>query len=633
MPLIKLLLKPGINKDLTDYSGEGGWVDSEKVRFRAGFPQKIGGWEKHTADLQYGVCRSIFNYTTTYQDNIITLGTNEKAYLNIGNRNFDITPVRTTFTSTATDNCFDTTDGSSDVTVNLTAHGAADGDWVTFSGATAVGGITADELNTEFKITLIDSNSFTITTTGTATSSATGGGTSIEAEFQISIGNTITVFGYGWGTDAWSSGAWGESSTQPVIFVQRDWFFTNLDNDLYLNIREGTPYVWQRGTTVDPTTAIQTRAISLADSIPAEGTYTSTAAPVKVGQLFVSQQDRHLIAFGAVPFGSVDENDYDPLLIRWADQDTPTQWTPAQTNSAGDIRVSRGSKIVCAYPTRQEILVFTDSNLYTLQFLGTNEVFGVQEYSERISIVGPRAVATADDIVYWMGFDKFYLYDGRIRTLPCSLREHVYANFNPLQSEQVTCGTNDEWSEIWWFYPSKESNWNDLYVVYNYQEKIWYHGNLGRTAWLESSLQDYPLAAFSAESANPTGYLYEHEKGLDADGEAMVAYIESNDFDLADGDQYALTKRIIPDMRFTNSTADTPEATMSILKRNFPGQAQSEESEDSRVISESSVGVFTDQVFIRARARQMALKIQSTDAGVMWRLGSPRVDVKPDGRR
>jgi len=632
MPLLKLQFKPGVDKDLTNYSGEGGWVDTEKVRFRAGFPQKIGGWAKNTTAVHYGVCRSMYSYATTYQDNLILLGTNEKVYINTGNTYFDITPIRQSFATTATDNCFDTTDGSAVVNVNISSHGASDGDWVTFGGAVAAGGITADELNTEFKITLVDADNFTITVASAATSTVSGGGTAITAAFQISIGFASTTDGYGWSTSTWGRSTWGSGGTTPFKFIQRDWFFGNIDNDLVLNIREGTPYYWARGALVAPDNALTTRAVTLSAYITTEGLYTAAAAPVKVGQLLVSQQDKHVIAFGAVPLGSTDPDLFDPMLIRWADQDTPTQWTPASTNSAGDIRLSRGSKIVRAFPTRQEVLVLTDSNLYTLQFLGTTDVFGVQPYSDNISVMGPRAVSSSNDVVYWMGKDKFYVYDGRVRTLPCTLREHVFEDINLDQHDQVVCGTNEEWSEIWWFYPCSTSNWNDLYVVYNYKDNLWFHGTLGRTAWIDSSLQRFPLAAFTAEGA-ASGYLYNHEDGLDDDGSAMTAYATTNDVDLGEGDKYMLTKRVIPDVNFNKSTATTPEVTIQLAQRNFPGSASSSDVADTQTIAEATVGDYTDQVFIRARARQMAFKIQSDGLGVMWRLGSPRVEVREDGKR
>jgi hypothetical protein len=351
-------------------------------------------------------------------------------------------------------------------------------------------------------------------------------------------------------------------------------------------------------------------------------------------QLLVSQQDKHLLAFGAVPFGSVDPDDFDPLLIRWADQDTPGDWTPSQTNTAGDLRISRGSRIVRALPTRQEILVWTDTNLYTLQFLGTTDVFGLQEYADNISIMSPRAMASAANITYWMGQDKFYAYTGRVETLPSTLRNHVFANFNYGQANQVVSGTNEQWNEIWWFYPDATADYNNSYVVYNHLERIWYYGTIERTAWLDTPLRDVPTAANTP--IDPTvgaGYLYDHEVGVDDDGVAMVSYIQSNDFDLEDGDQFMLTRRILPDIDFAGSMVATPEATLQIRPRNFPGSSFSGDAADTQRVIETTVGAYTDQVFVRARARQMALKIQSDTLGSNWQIGAPRLDARPDGKR
>jgi hypothetical protein len=356
------------------------------------------------------------------------------------------------------------------------------------------------------------------------------------------------------------------------------------------------------------------------------------AVPAQIMQLLVSQQDRHLIAFGAVPFGSTSITDFDPLLIRWADQDTPGDWTPTQTNTAGDLRVSRGSRIVRALPTRQEILVWTDTHLFTLQFLGTTDVFGLQEYADSVSIMSPRAVASASNITYWMGQDKFYAYTGRVETLPCSLRNHVFNNFNINQADQVVCGTNERWNEVWWFYPTEQSDYNDAYVVYNHLERIWYYGTIDRTAWLDTALREYPQATNTPGGTN-AGVLYIHEFGVNDDALPMESYIQSSDFDIEDGDQFMLTRRILPDINFSGSVAADPEVTLSIRPRNFPGAPVSIDPADAQRVIETSVNQYTDQIFVRARARQMALKIQSDTLGVNWQLGAPRLDARPDGRR
>jgi hypothetical protein len=353
----------------------------------------------------------------------------------------------------------------------------------------------------------------------------------------------------------------------------------------------------------------------------------ASAVPVQVMQILVSQNDKHLLAFGAVPFGSTSISDFDPLLIRWADQDNPLNWTPSPTNSAGFIRVSRGSRIIRALPTRQETLVFTDSHLYSLQFTGTTDVFALQEMADNISIMSPRACTSANNVTYWMGTDKFYAYSGRVETLPCTLRNHVFQNFNYDQAEQVVSGTNEGWQEIWWFYPTANSNVNNAYVVYNYLEKIWHYGSIERTAWLDTPLREYPQAVGG-------DYVYDHERGVDDDVLPMTSFVTTNDFDVGDGENFLLIRRIIPDVDFTGSTAAAPQVLMTMRPRNFPGANYSGTNQPD-VIRTATVPIeqFTEQVFIRARARQMGFKIQSTDLGVQWQLGAPRLDGRADGKR
>ena len=623
--LKKIQLKPGINRDQTNYSGEGGWWQCNKIRFRSGYPEKVGGWLRTSASTFIGVSRQMWNWVTSYADNLLAVGTNVKLYLEIGGNFYDITPIRATFGTAVTDNCFDTTNGSKVVNVNIVAHGGLTGDYVTFSGvAGTVGGITAAELNADFVITVVGSDDFTITVTTAATSSTTGGGTTIVAAFEISPGNAIDVYGYGWGAGTWGRGAWGSGALTPVYTPQRDWWFDNLDNDLIATINGGAIYYWERGTGTDPD--VNTHAVLLSSLGGAN------AVPAIAMQTLVSQQDRHVLAFGCTPFGGGDP---DPLLIRWSNQNDPVEWEPLVTNTAGFIRVSRGSEIVRAVSARQETLVFTNSNLYTLQFLGTSDVFGLQEYADNISIISARAVANASNVTYWMGQDKFYAYSGRVETLPCTLRNHVFQNLNYNQAPQIVCGTNEGFHEVWWFYPSKDSNINDSYVIYNYLEQIWYYGTIERTAWNDSPLRTYPQAA-DYDSELGISYLYNHELGVDDGVLGMEAYIQSNDIDIDDGDKFMLTKRIIPDVSFTGSdrTANpTPTAVLTILPRSFPGAPYTEEASDAQQVISTAVDEYTNQVFIRARARQMALKISSTDIGVKWQIGSPRVDARPSGRR
>jgi len=637
MSFLKLQFRPGVNRDQTSYSSEGGWYECDKIRFRSGFPEKIGGWTKATPTAFLGVCRQMWNWVTSFSDNFLAMGTNKKVYIEVSGYFYDITPLRTddpTITTTATDNCVATTNGSRVVTINLTVpHEADTGSFVTISGVTGtVGGVPNSEINANHEITVIDADSFSFEVTTAATSTvAAGGGTAITIDFEVTPGYATATLGYGWGTGAWGSGAWGLGSSTPIVFPQRDWWFDNFDNDLVMNIRNGPIYWWERGATADPATALDTRAIRMEDYAVAEG-YSAADVPAAAMQVLVSQNDKHLIAFGCVPFGSSDPADFDPLLIRWADQDTPGQWEPQVTNTAGFLRISRGSRIVRALPTRQEILVWTDTHLFTLQFLGTTDVFGLQEYADNISIISSRACTTAASITYWMGQDKFYAYTGRVETLPCTLRNHVFQNINHDQTDQIICGTNEAWNEVWWFYPSAESNWNDSYVVYNHLEKLWYYGSLARTAWLDTPLRPYPQASDS-DTLAVDGYLYNHEDGLDADGEAMEAYIQSSDFDLGDGEQFMLSRRMIPDISFSGSTADEPEVTFEVRPRSFPGSSFGADPADQQRVIQTSVGQYTAQVFIRARARQMAMKVFSENLGVQWQLGAPRLDVRQDGRR
>lgn len=683
MPLQKLQFKPGLNRDQTNYSNEGGWNECDKIRFRSGYPQKLGGWLRYGTFVVVGVCRQVFNWITTSSDNYLALGTSKKLYLEAGQNLYDITPLRATFITPTTDNCFTTVNGSKTVTVAISSHGAADGAFVTFSGVVGpIGGIPQAEFNAEFIITLVNGNSFTITMTTAASSSTSGGGAGITAAFQINPGNDGGVLGYGWSAGTWGTVAFGAGAATPVIGGQRDWFLSNFDDDLVANIRNGAIYYWVDASGTGTRAALLS-ATTIDGIAPAD-------VPTEAMQILVSQNDKHLLAFGCTPFGG---GTADPLLIRFATQDQPNVWTPLTTNSAGFLRVSRGSAIVCAVATRQEILVYTEGTLNSLQFVGTTDVFSLQELSDNISILSPRSVVTVNNTAYWMGHDKFYAYGGRVETLPCTLRNHVFENLNYDQADQIVSGTNEGWNEIWWFYPTADSNINNAYIIYNHLEKIWYYGTMDRTAWSDSSLREYPQAltqtSFTGSLNNSTtlnvtaistgslqvgsiitgtgvatgtiitalgtgtggvgtytvnisqlvvsttmtadSVVYNHEQGLNDDTTAMESYIISSDFDLVDGDQFILTKRIIPDFNFAGSTAALPEVTMYIKPRNFPGSAYTNTESDA--VIETSVDVYTEQIFMRARARQMAIEVESTNLDVQWQLGSPRLDGRPDGRR
>ena len=630
MPFLKLNFKPGVNRDQTNYTNEGGWYECDKIRFRSGMPEKIGGWVTATSEYMLGVCRQMFGWITSYQDNFLACGTNKKVYIEVGGYFYDITPLRATvptLTTPVTNNCITTTNGSSTVTIVAVGADTDVGNYVDISGATAVGGISGTILNTTHKVqTVINVNAFTISVGVNATSGATGGGTSINLSFEIDTGNASNTIGYGWGTGTWNANiGWGLSGSTPVDLPQQDWWFDQFDNNLVMNIRNGPIYYWERGTNATPDVSLATRAVLLSSISGAAD------VPNKAMQTLVSQNDKHLLAFGCQPYAGLT-TDFDPLLIRWASQDDPGMWTPLVTNSAGFIRASRGSRIVRAIPTKQEILVLTEATISSLQFTGTSDVFSLQEIGDNLSIIGPRAVTVVNNMTFWMGHDKFYVYSGRLETLPCTLRNHVFENINFDQADQVVCGTNEGWNEVWWFYPTANSNYNNAYVVFNHLERIWYYGTIERTAWLDSPLRDFPQAVL-ADNVNELSYLYNHEDGTNDGTLPMTAYIQSSDFDLSEGEQFMLTRRIIPDINFEGSTAANPEASFIIQPHNFPGGAYQSNASNTQRVIQTTVGQYTNEVFMRARARQMALKIQSTGLDTQWQLGSPRLDARPDGKR
>jgi hypothetical protein len=720
MALKKLTFKPGIYRDNTNYANQGGWYDMDKVRFRSGFAEKIGGWQVVNFTPYAGQCRSLYNYQTTDGATITGLGTSEKYYVLVGTALYDITPVRvvyTTSTTPSTDNCFDTTDTSTTVTVTLTGHGANEGDYVTFAGAAAVGGVPDTELNTEHQIFNVTATTFDITVTTAATSTANGGGTSITATFQIHIGYGGNTYGYGWGTGVWSRLTWGSASTNPILLPPRIIFQDQFNNDLIWNIQDGDIYYWDydsafsnisvglntlsgsravpeqvgksmfassghllalscteygRATTAGAvissitnsgTTATITTAtahgldpldwVEFSGQTPRayQGEYQVVTTPTSTTFTVVLLQDPGGSASVEGTYVYIDySGNYDPLLIRWANVNPdigpqPEEWKPEITNSAGFIRVKGGSFIVTGFNTRQETLIFTNTALNSLQFLGTSEVFSVQQISDNINIAGSNVVAEANNVVLWMGHDKFYFYDGRVNTLPCSIRQYIFTDINIEQSSLFFAGTNREFSEVIWFYCSAASSTIDRYVIYNYQEQLWYYGTLNRTAWFDSQVVTSPLAASG-------GYIYEHEVGND-DGQPtgqaplpISAFIQSSDMTIEDGENFILTKRVIPDVNFTNSLTTNPvtgatlvpEVEMTVGVRNFPGAANNTDNVAGNtltrdVITTASINEYTNQVFVRARGRQMNFKIESNTVGVRWQIGAVRVDFRPDGRR
>jgi hypothetical protein len=741
MPLTKLQFQPGINKETTSYSNEGGWFDMDKMRFRMGYPEKIGGWTKVGNNSFLGSCRALHSWRTVSLDNFIGLGTSEKYYIESGQGYYDITPLRTTKepnkdisisiagsyasgqvgsvtvatnigviedaasaegqvgrvavntdgadvmvvvpTSSSlsasgqvgsvtvggnldasvtvtgveaqgttmqsvssadqynTEVTFAAVNGSSTITVSHTAHGANPGDFVTFTEVVSLGGnITADVLNQEYKIEDVPSgDTYTIiarevasvaaiTVDGVytptpvlANASDTGsGGNRTTAAYQVNIGLDTSVFGNGWGAGTWSRGTWGSAATVDTLTdTLRLWTHDNFGEDLLINIFGGNLYYWD----ATAASALSTRATALSDLSGA------IDPPTIANKVIVSDVDRHVIAFGCNPLGSSTQ---DPLLIRFSDQENVLDWRPTTTNTAGDLLVGSGSRIVTATETRQQILVFTDVSVHAMQYLGPPFTFGISMLSENVTIASPNSVISVEDNVFWMGKNEFYVYTGAIQKLPCTVRDYIFSDFNSDQSEKCFAGSNTAFSEVWWYYPSADSDTVDRYVVYNYQQQIWYYGTLARGAWIDRGVQDFPIAA------GLDGYLYFQENGFDdgstSPASGITAYIESSQFDIGDGNNFSFVSRVIPDVTFRNSTADAPSVTFTMKARNFPGGNYLQEN-DSTVTKTATVPVeqFTNQAYVRLRGRSMALRVESSETGMTWRLGSPRMDVRQDGRR
>ena len=615
MPLKKLLLKSGVNRENTRYTSEGGWYECDKIRFRQGTPEKIGGWQRISSTTFQGVCRSLWNWITLGSINYVAVGTNLKYYIENGGAYTDITPLRDTVVLT---NPFETTSGSPIVVVTDANSGYTDGDFVTYSGASAVGGLT---LNGEYQITLTTTtNEYTIDAGSAASSSATGGGT-VTAAYQINVGTAFAIPLTGWGASSWSSGTWGvgETSVESI----RLWSQSNFGEDLVFGPRGGAIYYW------DATSGLTSRGVELSTLSGASN------VPTSQNILEISDINRFVFAFGANEFGSSTVN---PMLVRWSDQGSVVDWTPSVTSQAGFLTLSRGTEIIASKQARQEVLVWTDAALYSMQYVGAPVVWSAQLVGENISTASQNCVAYANGVAYWMGKDKFYKYDGRTQPLRCDLRKFIFNDFNTQQYDQVFAGTNESYHEVWWFYCSTDQTNIDRYVVYNYLEDIWYYGTMARTAWLDSGLRGKPLAA--TYSSN----LVNHEEGVD-DNETgttapIHAYVASAEFDLEDGHQFAFIWRILPDIRFDGSTAGSPSATMTLLPLANSGSGYnnplSEGGSNSRTVTRTAVlpvEEYTGQIYTRVRGRQLAMKVESTDEGVTWQLGAPRIDMRPDGRR
>ena len=716
MPLQKLQLRPGVNRESTTLANEGGWFDCDKIRFRSGYPQKIGGWAPLSSSTYVGVARSLWNWVTLKGYNLLGVGTNIKYYIESGGTYNDITPIRVT--TTLPNNPFTTLNASPTVTVNAPNHGANNGDYVTFSGATAVGGLT---LNSEFVIAYVDSNTYTITASSNATSTATGGGAAVSAAYQLNSGASTITYQTGWGAGLWAgyvngttvtllngtinnsvttvvvtsttgfsatgtilidselitytgktgtdftgcvrgtngttaashtTGAtvynastftgWGQSISTNTFTQIRLWSEANFGEYLLINPSNGPMYLWIPSYNVSGNLTFTNRAELLSPS--SSGVYqTDAECPSITSLITVSDASRFVIAFGSNGYTTDPvPTQQDPMLIRWSDQENYQVWNPAATNQAGSFRLSSGSFIVAQQQTRQEILVWTDAALYSMQYLGPPFVWGFNILADNLSIISPNAIATANNVTYWMGADKFYAYSGRVETLPCSLRQYVFGDINTTQSSQFFAGTNEGYSEVWWYYCSADSTVIDRYVIYNYLDQVWYYGTLGRTAWLDSPLRNFPMAATYSNN------VVFHENGVDditTTGNILpiTSYIQSSDFDIGDGHNYGFVWRMIPDITFDGSTTpapNTPQVTFTVRPRQNPGAPYGTADTPTVASTQSyanqrnyTVQEFTQIVYTRLRGRQMAFKIISDTVGTQWQLGVPRIDVRPDGRR
>jgi len=753
MPLQKIQLRPGVNRESTSYANEGGYYASNKIRFRSGMPEKIGGWVKdsgtNTSTLKpttgtlWGVCRTLWNWLNLAGYNLLALGTNLKYYIQNGpNGNFyDITPLRTT--TAAGEVTFAASTGSTIITVNDAGHGAQTGDFVTFTGAVSLGGnITAAILNAEFQITYVSSNQYTITTSVAATAGDSGnGGGSVVGAYQVTTGTDVYALNTGWGAGTWGgvvtgtatnqlngainssvttitvddttafaasgnilidsenisyasknstqflgcvrglsgtgSGAaashadnaavvqstaftgWGSPAASGVGVQLRLWSQSNFGEDLVFNPRGGALYIWINAASANTFNRGQLLGPSAVITIKNGTTVTAdSSCPVIANYVTVSDASRFIFAFGCNDYGSVVQ---DPMLIRWSDQESFITWTPAVTNQAGSYTLSHGSQIVTAMQTRQEILVLTDSAIYSMQYLGPPYVWGFQLMGDNISIAGPNAIATANNITYWMGTDKFYMYSGRVQTLPCTLRQYVYTDINLTQSFQFVAGTNEGYNEVWWQYCSANSEVIDRYVIYNHLDNVWYYGdwdnyqgtNQGRTAWLDSSLRAFPMATtYGTTGGTSNMRLVYHESGVD-DGTVnpvvpIVSQVTSSDFDIGDGHNFGFIWRLIPDLSFDGSDVNAPTAMFTVLPRTNPGANYGPSNNPDIVSAQTysptvrtyAVQQFTQQVYVRIRGRQMAFQVSSgtlgsatSGLGVQWQLGVPRIDIRPDGRR
>ena len=711
--MIKALkFRPGINREVTSYSNEGGFFDGDKIRFRMGFPEKIGGWEKYSPNQYLGSARRLHNWIGLDSSNFLGIGTHLKYYIEEGTTFNDITPIRQT--TSAGDVTFSASNGSTTITVTDTSHGAVENDFVTFSGAASLGGvITATVLNAEFQIvSILDANTYTITSSVAANSSDTNnGGSSVVGTYQVNVGLDQVIGGTGFGAGTWggvTNGAlqttineggtfsnsdttltvtsgtgisnndfilidseilqvtnvatndltvtrgqsgtdadthangttvflivgnadsdndyvgWGDAATVSVTTQIRLWSHDNFGEDLIINIRDGGLFYW------DKSLGLASRGVELSATSTFSG---EKSVPTVAKQVLVSDIDRHVIAFGCDGVGgssSATQGDgvQDPLLIRFSSQENPVDWFPTATNTAGDLRLGAGSTFVQAVETKREILVYTDKSLHSMRFIGPPFTFGISQLSSNITIMSSASAIATEDVVYWMGIDNFYVHAGQTAQLPCTVKDKIFLDFNLAQRDKVVAGINSEFGEVWWFYPSADSSECDKYVIWNYNEKVWYYGSLTRTAWLDRGIRNFPIAAGS-------GYIFNHELGFDDDGSAMTSFVETSPMDMGDGEKFAFIRRVIPDLTFTGSvTGSSPNATFTVKARDFPGEDFSQTGTGTTTRTATNpVEAFTNKLDYRIRGRSFAIRLDSSALGCKFKMGTPRVDIREDGRR
>ena len=637
MPLKKILFKPGVNRENTRYTTEGGWYDCDKIRFRQGTPEKIGGWQQVINEQFLGICRSLWAWATITSVKYVGLGTNLKYYITLagGGLYNDVTPIRAI--TAPGDISFAVTTGSNIMTVTDPGHGCVTGDFVTFSGATGFGGnVTPAVIDQEYQVTIINSSTYTVTLPVVANVyddiyldldfvmpeyEIWETAETAVAAYQINVGDEIQTSLSGWGAGGWGLGSWGVTVSTSNI---RIWNHYNFGEDLIFGPIDGPMYYW------DATAGTGVRGVALTSLAGASD------VPIIQHLLLVSDASRFVLAFGCNDYGSATQ---DPMLIRWSDQESAVNWTPAATNQAGSLRLSHGSAIQAIAQVRQEVLIWTDTALYSLQYLGPPVVWGSQLLADNISIISDRAWATAAGVTYWMGEEKFYMYDGRVQTLVSDLRQYVFSDFNLGQSQQVFASTNEQFNEVWWFYCSANSTVIDKYVIYNYAEKAWYYGNLGRTAWIDTSVSsNVPMAV------DYNRRLLYHETGVDDNAtnvtQPIEAYINSSQFDIEDGYNFGFIWRMLPDVNFTGSTTTNPSMTLTLLPLQNSGSgynspASTGGTNTGAVVRSATIPInqFTGQVNTRVRGRQMSIEARSTALGTQWQLGATRIDIRPDGRK